>query len=509
LNRLPGFNDLPEGQCRHPGIEEKEPGPRLKVINRNQFLLRPVDVEQLVPYDHPVRAIWEFTGYMDLTLYYSDIKAVEGKAGSTAFDPRLLISIWIYSYSKGISSAREISRRIEYDPAYQWLTGMEPVNYHTLSDFRSTNREMLNDLFTNTLGLLSAEGLITLERVMHDGTKIRACAGSDGFRREERIREHLEAAREQVRLMEETPDEDITLRKQRARERAAREKKEKLELALIELEKIREKKTGPEKKKDARVSTTDPEARIMKESNGGFHPAYNIQISTDAASGIIVAAGVSQHADDYNELIPAAKRIEENTRTCPGSIVADGGFTSRANIIAMDEECIDFIGSLQDRAHREQLKKRKVDPAFYPDRFSYNPDTDIYTCPQKKNLTYAGKESLTGKTNFIYKACKEDCQSCTYMERCCPGVTKRSIIRGVEDPAIIAFQEKMKTEEAKALYKKRGPIAEFPNAWIKTKLGLMQFHLRGIVKIGMETIWACLTYNIQQWIRLAWRPARV
>lgn len=508
MNNLPGFENAygkkPEEQQTH-GREQK---PRLKLINRSQLLLLPVDVERLVPDDHEVRAIWEFTGYLDLTPYYQDIAAVEGRAGCTAFDPRLLISIWIYSYSKGISSAREISRLCEYTPAYQWLTGMEPINYHTLSDFRVANKEALDQMFVTVLGILSSEGLITLERVMHDGTKVKACAGHDSFRREERIVAHLEAAKEQVRLMEESPDEEANPRVQKARERAVREKKEKLELALLELEKIRETKSDDEKK-NARVSMADPQSRIMKESDGGYNPAYNVQISTDSTAGIIVGVGITQHADDYRELVPAVERIEENIGEMPDQVVADGGYTSRENILAMHGKALDYFGSLDGHAQSAgQFKKRGVDAAFRPENFIYNPDSFTYTCPQGKLLRYMKKETRIGRTNYIYKANAFDCQSCPCRKNCCPGenVKQRSIVRGVDDPIVVSFIEKMKTKEAKEIYKKRGAVAEFPNAWIKEKIGLRQFGLRGLLKVGIEALWACLTYNIQQWIRLCWRP---
>src|SRR5208283_3670781 len=141
---------------------------------------------------------------------------------------------------------------------YQWLTGMEPISYHTLADFRSSHKDPLDQLFVQVLGIMSAEGLITLKRVMHDGTKIKALAGNNSFRREERIREHLRVAEELVRL---TPDEEARPRAEKARQRAAQEKKERMEHALLELEKIRKTKSRGEKK-EARVSTTDPDARI-------------------------------------------------------------------------------------------------------------------------------------------------------------------------------------------------------------------------------------------------------
>ena len=134
-------------------------------------------------------------GSLDLSGYYDNIDSVEGGAGAPAFDPHLLISLWVYAYSKGVSSAREITRLSEYDPAFQWLTGARPVNYHTLADFRSTHGDALRQLFIEVLAMLSKEGLITTERVMHDGR--------DTFRKEEAIREHLARAEGQVKAMEE------------------------------------------------------------------------------------------------------------------------------------------------------------------------------------------------------------------------------------------------------------------------------------------------------------------
>jgi transposase len=153
-----------------------------------------LDVERFIEPEHPVRAIWELAGRLKLEGFYAPIEAVEGGAGRTPWDPRLLVSLWIYAYSRGISSAREIARRCTYEPAFQWLCGLEAINHRTLSDFRVDHDASLRELFVQVLGVLSAEGLVSLERVMHDGTRIKACAGADSFRREERLKEHLEVA---------------------------------------------------------------------------------------------------------------------------------------------------------------------------------------------------------------------------------------------------------------------------------------------------------------------------
>ena len=141
------------------------------------MVMRAIDVERLIEEDHSARAIWELVGRLDLSLYYAGIAAVEGRAGREHTDPQVLISLWLYAYSRGISSAREMARRCEYEPAFQWLCGLEPISHRTLSGFRSDHQAALDNLFVQVLGMLSAEGLITLERVTLDGTKIKAHAG--------------------------------------------------------------------------------------------------------------------------------------------------------------------------------------------------------------------------------------------------------------------------------------------------------------------------------------------
>src|SRR5713226_2296153 len=223
--------------------------PRLVVIDRRQLFLRTVDVEKLVEQEHCVRSIWELVGQLDLRLYYAQIAAVEGRAGREHTDPQLLISLWLYAYSRGISSARELARQCEYEPGCQWLCGLQPVSHRTLSGFRSDNKTALDDLFTQVLGMLSAEGLITLERVTLDGTKIKANAGGNSFRRQEKIAAHLEAAREQVRVLnaQAADEEKMVARQASARRRAARQRASRLEAAWREVERLQREKVHDRK----------------------------------------------------------------------------------------------------------------------------------------------------------------------------------------------------------------------------------------------------------------------
>ena len=495
-----------------PPKEEQASRVRRKAINRQQLLLRPLEVEKLVEQSHPVRAIWELAGQLDLEPFYAGIEAIEGVAGRPVWDPHLLISLWIYAYKEGVNSAREIARLCQYHPAYQWLTGLEVVNYHTLADFRIQHREALDQLFIDVLGVLSHEGLITLERVMHDGTKVKACASSKSFHRKATLEDHLRLAREQVEQMGDPESEELSQRVAKAQQRALREKQERLEEALKELEQIEASRSKASKKEKARASSTDPQARVMLQANGAYGPAYNLQISTDAQSKIIVGVGVTQASADAAELEPAVERIEANLGQKPEQMVVDAGFTNQATMEAMTEKQVDMIGSLPERSgvtpHR--LEQLGVSPDFYPQAFEYDKNMDGYRCPAGKVLGYETQERKGATLRHRYRAKASDCRACEFQAKCCPGTKRgRSLIRSEATPEMVAFQAKMETPEAQAIYKQRAGVAEFPNAWIKDKIGLRQFRLRGLAKVTLESLWACLTYNICQWIRLCWKPQQL
>jgi transposase len=496
----------PEATSEAPGPER---APRFQPVNRNQFCWHAVDVEKLVEPDHLVRAIWDLTGQLDLSRFSADAKAVDGVAGRPAYDPRLLISLWVYAYSQRVSSAREIQRRCAYDPAYQWLTGMQEVNHHTLSDFRIQHQDALDKLFTQLLAALEQEQLITLERVVHDGTKVKACASGNSFHREKTLQAHLEAARQRVQQMGDPREEEPSRRAAAARERAAREKVERLEQALEEMQKVQAAPEARAEKSERRVSETDPEARNMKHGDGGYAPSHNVQISTDTEHGIIVGVSVTQAANDQQQLVPAVEEIEQRMGRPPEHLVVDDGYTTRENVVAAADRGLDLIGGAMEgdaKAATRRLEQRGIDPAFYPENFHYDAATNTYTCPVGKQLPYqTTKHDRVGIERHVYKAQAADCRACPFQKQCSPGKHGRRILRSEVVPAVAAYVARRQTEEAQALYGLRAPVAEFSNLWLKAKIGLRQFCVRGLKKVRCEVLWACLTYNIQQWFRLRWK----
>ena len=480
---------------------------KLRHIDRTQINLVQLDVESLIDEDHAARGIWEATERLDLKHFEAEIRSVEGAAGRCAWPPQLLVAIWLYGYSRGITSARELERQMAYEPGLMWLTGLQQVNHHTLSDFRVNHWEALTKLFSELLMVLTGAGLVTMRLVAHDGTKIRAQAGVDSQRREETVRQKLEQMRT---LVEQDPQAEGggSKREQAARERARREREQRAQAALQELEQIQLRLKQEDHKARARVSVTDPEARRMKHGDNAILPSYNAQISTDADSGVIVGVGLNQSPADAHLLLPAIDEIQKTTGRMPDKIVADGGYTNLQTIQAAAEASVDFYGSLPDPQERSAaaMKSHGIDPAYAPQFFILQPQTRTAQCPAGQQMKYLRTHKKRGDTYTSYRAEGASCMACAHQTKCCPNTAAKGrtvSFRGRQREVIAAFRNKMATEEGRSIYRRRGAVAEFPFAQIKERMRLRKFRLFGLAKSRTELMWAALTYNVMIWIRLA------
>lgn len=483
--------------------------PRLTLIDRSQLLLRTVDVERLIEEDHSARSIWQLVGQLDLSLYYAKIEAVEGRAGRDHTSPQVLISLWLYAYSQGVSSARELERRCEFEPAFQWLCGLQPISHRTLSGFRSDYKEALDDLFAQVLGMLSAEGLITMQRVTLDGTKIKANASGNTFRRSEKLEAHLALAREQIALMDAQAanEEHLSKRRAAAQRRAAQQRASRLEAALHEVERLQKEKKHDRDKFIAKASSTDPEAHVMRNGEGGTVPSYNVQLVTDTAHGLVVNVEATTDAIDYRQMEPALKRCRETLGRLPEQMIADGDYTNHASVQVCAIAGVDFYGSWQDSWKPVERDAQGRSAAFISNAFPYDSERDCYICPEGKLLSHqAILNRDNGVRTHVYKAPKTSCYSCVSRAQCTsknPRPNWRRSITRIEEPAATtAFKAKMQTQEARQIYHQRSQIAEFPHAWIKERCGLRQFRCRGKRKASMEATWACLSYNIVRWFSI-------
>ncbi len=487
------------------------PAPRYLPIDRSQFFLEPLDVDRLIDDDHPARNIWRLVEQLDLSRFETDVRAVEGRAGRRPHCPQLLVSVWLYAFSQGLHSAREIERRMRHEPGLRWLTGLRPINHHTLSDFRVGFGDALRRLFEQVLAMLTMKGLITLERVAVDGTKIRADVGKKSFRKRAKIEAHLELARTHLDELErQEREEHTTQRRQAARRRGAREREQRLEQALEEIKRLRAAKKD-DKKKEPQASSSDPSASFMRTPDGGLAPAYNVQITADSAHGLIADVEVVNEPEDSRQIAPAMDRLKKRFGSYPPQALADGAYTNLASVMEMHERDIDYYSTWTGRTEAPSGRAAQRHEDYRHDCFEFDETANELICPEGRRLVYRQTQRTKGRETHVYQASAKDCRGCPARRLCCPKLSLkhggRSVAASIYDPVIERFDEKMQRPEALAIYKQRAPLAEFPNAWIKTKLKLRRFATRGLEKVQCEATWAALTFNLQRMFQLRPEPA--
>lgn len=217
---------------------------------------------------------------------------------------------------------------------FRWLCGGVEVNYHTLADFRVAHLDFLDELLTPSVATLMEQDLVDLNRVAQDGLRVRASAGAASFRRRPTLERCLQEAQTQVqRLRDEVANDpgEASRGQQKARERAAREREERIRQALKRMPEMEAKKKADDKEK-ARVSTTDAEATVMKMADGGFRPAYNVQFGTDTNAQVIVGVEVATSGSDQGQMAPMVEQIHERYERYPKDVLVDGGFVKHEDI---------------------------------------------------------------------------------------------------------------------------------------------------------------------------------
>ena len=363
--RRPAESD--PGSCSAAGsVAENAPvplgQPRLRRADRQQ-ILPPMPLEEVIEPDHPARSVWRFVEGLDLSLLYDRIRSREHTPGRPPTDPRILVALWLYAILYDVISARRVEELSRYHNAFRWLRGGVPLNHHLLSDFLVDHRDVLEQLFTHSVTVLQQEDLVDLDRVGQDGVRVRANAGAASFRRRATLEKLLQQAEQKAQKLEapvarivepQTPEaapgEDVaaetpatasvenqpTAGQTAARQRAAEERVERIGQALERMPEMEAKKEKDhEDKTKARVSTTDPEATVMKMGDGGFRPAYNIEFSTACDHQVIVGVDVVTVGSDQGQLPPMLDQIEKRFAKRPKEALVDGGVASHEDIEAV------------------------------------------------------------------------------------------------------------------------------------------------------------------------------
>jgi transposase len=432
-------DDAPEPT---PEQAAKDPGrgkPRLRVPQRDQIEMSWTSLDEKLDPDSQARVVWTLVSKLDLDAWLRDVKAVEGQVGRNATDPRLLVALWVFATLKAVGSARELARLCQDHLAFQWLCGGVSVNYHLLADFRSQGGDKWDELLTQIIATLMAEGLVTMDRVAQDGMRVRADAGQSSFRTGGRLEELLEEAKNQVETLKqlaETDPDELSRRQRAARERAAQERQERIENAKRECDDLQRKKAErdkgrKEKSSPARASSTDPEARNMKFSDGGYRPGYNVQFATDVATGLVVGVDVTHEGTDAEQLPPMLDQLEDRYNQLPDAALVDGGFTSLDAIDSTEERGCTVYGPVKDQ---EKQTKAGQDP-------------------------FARKPKDTDRT--------------------------------------AEWRKRMGEEASKAIYKLRAETAEWVNALCRNR-GFQQMPVRGLKKCRIVATLYAITHNLIQ-----------
>ncbi len=439
--------ELPIPAARDGGEPSKAGSPRVMTAQRDQVELRACDLDSLLAADHAARTVWTFVQSLDLMPLYARIKAVEGSAGRPAIDPAILVALWLWATVDGVGSAREVDRLCERDDAYRWLCGGVGINHHTLADFRTEHGAWLDVQLTRSIASLLERKLVTLEVVAQDGLRVRASAKAASFRRKGRLQQFMAQAHRQVQTLKCELDEDAAAssrRKQAARQRAARERDQRLTQALAtmqEIERVRPaKQNGADRDEppgatpvskpepEPRVSTTDCEARVMKMADGGFRPAFNAQLAVDAATQLIAAVEVVNVGSDLNQMVPMHAQIADRYGHTPDYWLADGGYTKLQAI--------------------EQLAQQGTRPLVPPPK-SRNPAIDPFA-PKSTDTAHLAQ-----------------------------------------------WRARMASDHGQTLYKQRGATVECANAQLRRR-GLHQFNVRGMTKARTVLLWHALAHNLMR-----------
>jgi transposase len=319
---------------------------------RNQVEALWVTLDELLPGDHRARLVWSFTEGLDLSELYRRIKAVEGRPGHPPADPRLLVGLWLYATLEQVGSARQLDRLCTEHLGFRWMCGGVGVNYHMLADFRVAHAEILDRLLTQSFAVCLHTGLADLDRIAQDGVRVRASAGAASFRRQPTLRDCHKRARAEVARLRDELEEDpgaATRRQQAARLRGAQEREARIAAALRKVEALAAKEaakppfdddppsgTSAPRQKEPRASTTDVEARVMKMADGGFRPAFNVQIATATQSQLIAAVSIGNVGSDQGQLAPMVEQLAASYGQPPKELLVDGGFTKLADIEAVE-----------------------------------------------------------------------------------------------------------------------------------------------------------------------------
>jgi transposase len=416
-------------------------GLRLLRPDRVQLRWDTIDLDSQLPADHRARLVWSFVETLDLAAFHERIKVRDDLPGRPAADPAVLLALWLYATLEGVGSARAIERLCRQHAAYRWLCGGVAVNHDMLSEFRRDHAARLDGLLTQSLTALVAEGLVSLEEMAIDGTKVRARAGHNSLAGRDRLARIEAAVGERVAALKgkleqaadsaERPGQARALRA--AQERAARIARARQRLVELEAEKAERAKRRPKEeaaKRAPSVSLSDPEVRQMRMADGATHPSWNVQVAT--SGGFIVGIDPTDRRNDTGSAAGLVAQVEGRCGRVPQRLLAD------ATAMTVDE-----IAGFAERGH----------------------EVEVYSPPAKQRDTI----SPAGKRRRRWQLAHEP-------------------------PAVKAWRSRMESDDGKTVYRRR-KLTEHAHAKMKNR-GFGRMLVHGLAKVRSVCFLQAIAHNL-------------
>jgi transposase len=499
---------------------------------REQLVLFARRLDDALPPEHSVRLLDEILAQMDWSAWEAKYHP---RLGQPAVHPRVLAGVLLYGLMTRIRASRGLEEALQVRLDFRWLVEGRSLDHTTLSEFRREHAEELKELFVQVVQLARRLELASLGRLGFDGTRVRANNRRRGTRTPEELRKERDelAAKfdefAQQAAAEDARDEELfesgSAHGVPAELRDVQRRRERIDATLQELARAQAEGRAVPK----RVPTTDMDARVMPNKDGGHAPNYTPLATVDVASGLIVAEDVLNVVNEDGHLVPTVEGVQQQFQlAAPPEVLTDGLNGTGANLAACAERGISIISPCEvpnptsnpalradptqavpegdwDRLPMHPVKGSG--PQLDKSAFVYDEPRNCYWCPLGQPLNYRGTTSEAcgsgRRVRSRYQAAEEACAACPLRARCLQGKARaRQINREQHETHRERHAQKMATPEAQASYALRRHPGERPFAVIKHQFGLRRFLLRGLRQVRMEWRWAAIAFNLQRLMSL-------
>lgn len=443
-------------------------------MSPDQLMLFGQSVEEALPKDCNVRTFNDMMDCMDYSCYdakYSD-------TGCPPYPPKVMVKILAYAYSEGVFSSRKIEQMLKVDVRFIWLAGGLKPDHNTIARFRKSSSDELSILFKESVKLCMCAGLVFLNSVSIDGTKVIASASKKSIYNQERIANEQKRVDEILRKAQESDDSEDDLYG----------KGNSLPKGVCDKEKLQELAKTLDTMTCKNVVATDTESRVMKTRNNGKCPAYNLQASVDSENQVIVAMDLTAHENDSGHLPAMIEQTQENTGFVPDVSLADSGYCDESSLIWIEKNNKNVLMPLLENP----AKLNRNDP-FALINFHYDEERDVFICPAGNEVVPRKRYKQSTGTYREYTA--RGCMECAFREEC-TGKKSRRIRVSIIEPTRKKMREKLKSPEGKAQYRIRKQTVEPVFGQMKRNRGFTRLLLGGYNGALSETSLMCMIHNI-------------